>query len=54
MNHNSFTYESYDVVDGTPAGWILENDLKAEISKEDAINSISEFAAHFMDFCQTL
>ena len=49
MNHNSFTYDNDD---DTVPDWVLENDLKAEISKEGAITSITEFAAHFMDFCQ--
>ena len=50
MNHNSFTYEV--APDGTPDGWVLVGDLKEEISQEGAITSITEFAAHFMDFCQ--
>merc|ERR1719454_807238 len=50
MNHNSFTYEV--APDGTPDGWVLVGDLKEEISQDGAITSITEFAAHFMDFCQ--
>ena len=49
MNHNSFVY---DLADGTPSDWLLTDDLRATISKEDAINAIAEFSAHFMDFCQ--
>ena len=50
MNHNSFAYEV--APEGTPDGWVLVGDLKEEISQEGAITSITEFAAHFMDFCQ--
>ena len=50
MNHNSFTYDV--APDGTTDGWVLVDDLKAEITQEGAITSINEFAAHFLDFCQ--
>ena len=50
MNHNSFTYDV--APDGTTDGWVLVDDLKPEITQEGAITSITEFAAHFLDFCQ--
>ena len=49
MNHNGFVYTE-DTNENLE--WLLENDLKPELTRLESNTKIAEYAAQFVDSCQ--